>query len=66
MWTKDQARKHQAALAVAEKREATIANLEELAKHAPAFAERIAELRIMRDNLHALAATAVAIDPKGS
>lgn len=65
MWSKPQVAAHQRALAVAEKWDAAIRKLEELAVHAPAFADRVKELRIMRDNLHQLAATALAIDPSG-
>lgn len=65
MWTKPQVAAHQRAKATAEKWDEPIARLEEMAKHAPAFADRVRELRVMRDNLHQLAATALAIDPQG-
>ena len=66
MWTKAQVSAHQRALAVAQKWDDPIRRLEEMAKHAPALAERIAELRARRDNLYHLAATATAIDPSGN
>lgn len=65
MWTKAQVRAFNNALAVAQKWEEPLARLEEIAKHAPAFAERVNTLRVMRDTLHQVAATAVAIDPEG-
>jgi hypothetical protein len=65
MWTKAAVKAHQVAKAVAEKWDEPIAKLEELAKYAPAFADRVKELRIRRDNLHQLASTALAIDPTG-
>lgn len=66
MWTPAQVKAHQRALAVAEKWESAIAKLEEMAKHSPAFAARVSELREMRDTLHHLSATALAIDPTGT
>lgn len=63
-WTPTQLRAFQVALAVAEKWEDAIARLEQLAKHAPAFAERVAELRARRDNLEQLAKTAIAVNTK--
>ena len=65
MWTKPQVRAFQAGLAVANKWEEAISKLEEIAKHAPAFAERMQSLRIQRDLLYQVCATAVAIDPQG-
>lgn len=65
MWTKPAVAAHQRALAVAQKWDEPLQRLEQMAKFAPAFAERIKELRVMRDNLHQLAATALAIDPQG-
>lgn len=65
MWTKAMVAGHQRAKAVAEEWEDKLAHLAEIAKHAPAFAERVKELQVMRDNLHQLTATALAIDPKG-
>lgn len=65
MWTKQQARQHAKALAVADKWDERVKHMEELAKHAPAFEERAAELRTMVDTLRAYASAAVAIDPKG-
>lgn len=66
MWTKAQVRQHTKALATANKWDERVRNMEELAKHAPAFADRIAELRVMVDTLKAYAQTAIAIDPSGS
>jgi len=65
MWTKAQVSAHQRALAKARELEETIARLEEVAKHNPAFAERVAGLRAMRDHLEQSAATALAVDPTG-
>lgn len=65
MWTKAQVAAHQRALATAQKWEPVIAKLEKLAQYAPPFAGRIAELRLMRDNLEQLALTAIAIDAEG-
>lgn len=65
MWTKAAVAAHQRALATAEKWEAPLARLAELAKYAPAFADRVKELQVRRDNLHQLSATALAIDPTG-
>ena len=65
MWTKAQVKAHQNALAVARKHKAAIRKLEEMAKHSPAFAERMRELRVRRDNLEQLGKVATAIDPEG-
>lgn len=65
MWTKAQTAAHQRALATAERLDERIAKLEKLAQFAPAFAERIRDLRLMRDNLEQLARTAISIDAEG-
>ena len=65
MWTKAQVRAHQQAKATAQKWEPAIARLEEMAKHNPALAERVKELRDMRDQLDLMTSTALAIDPTG-
>lgn len=65
MWTKAQVSAFQRAIAVAEKTDEAIRRLEEIAKVSPALADRVQALRLMRDNLYQVAATAIAIDPTG-
>lgn len=65
MWSKAQVATFQRAIATAEQHEDAIRRLEAIARQAPALADRVAELRAMRDNLHAVASAALAIDPTG-
>jgi hypothetical protein len=65
VWTKAQVAAHQRGLATARKTKAAIDRLLELAKHNPAFAERIRDLADMRDHLELSCATALEIDPAG-
>lgn len=66
IWSKAQVAAHQRGLAEARKTKEAIERLCELAKHNPAFAERMAQLRDMRDHLELSCATALAIDPAGT
>lgn len=66
MWTPKQVKEFQRALAVAEKWKDAVAHLAQVAKHAPAFEGRVEQLRLMRDNLEALAAAALAVDSEGT
>lgn len=65
MWTKAQVRQFQAGLAEAKKHEDAIERLTQLGKLNPALAERVQQLRDMRDHLEQTCATALAIDPDG-
>lgn len=65
VWTRAQVGAHQRGLACAAKLKATIERLEQLAKHNPAFADRVRELKDMRDHLEMSCAAALAIDPTG-
>lgn len=65
MWTPKQVKEFQRALAVAQKWKEPIEHLQQIAKHAPAFEGRVEQLRLMRDNLEALSAAALAIDSEG-
>lgn len=65
MWTKAQVRAFQNGLNVAQKWEEPLNRLAEIAKHAPAFAERVEQLKAMREALYQVSATAVAVDPEG-
>lgn len=65
MWTKTQIRAHQVALATAKKLKGPLRKLAEMAKFAPAFEGRVAELQTMRDMIESMAKAAVAADPEG-
>lgn len=65
MWSKPQVAAFQRAIALCEKVDSAIAKLEQMAKHMPEIAERVAELRARRDNLHAVSTIAIGIDPHG-
>lgn len=60
MWTKAQIAAFQRALAAGQKWEQSIERLAEVAKHAPQFAERIAELQVRAQNVLNLAQAALA------
>lgn len=62
MFTPTQVKVFQKALAQCEKWEPTIAKLEQMAVYAPAFAERIREIRIRCDNLKMLSTIALAAE----
>jgi hypothetical protein len=66
MWTKAQVQTFQRALAAARKYDEPLRRLEAIAQHAPAFADRVRQLRITRDTLEQIAATALAVDPEGT
>jgi len=59
MWTKQQMATFQRALAAAEKWKAALSKLEEIAKHSPAFADRIQELLVRAANAETLATVAL-------
>jgi hypothetical protein len=65
MWTKAQVAAHQRALAVATEKAPIIERLREVAKHNPAFAERVESLAAMCEHLEQSARTALAVDPTG-
>lgn len=65
MWTKAAVAAHQRAKAVAEKHADALRRLAEMAKHAPAFEQRVKELSDMRDHLESMTAIALAVDPTG-
>lgn len=64
MWSKDQAAKFRRALATAQKHQQTLDNLAQLAQHSPALKDVVEEMRIRRDNLETLSATALAMMPQ--
>lgn len=65
MWTRTQVATFQRALATAEKYDEPLRRLEQIAQYAPAFADRVRQLRTLRDTLHQISAAALAIDPEG-
>lgn len=60
MWTAAQIKTFQRALAKCEKWEPAIARLEQMAMHAPQFAERVQEMRLRCDHLRNLSQLALA------
>lgn len=60
MWTRNQLAAFQRALAAYEKWLPMLEHLQELAKHAPQFADRITELSIRAENVGNLARSALA------
>ncbi len=65
MWTKTQVATFQRALAAAQKWQPALAKLGEIAKHSPAFADRIAELRTRAEYAETLATVALSVDATG-
>lgn len=65
MWSKAQVATFQRAIAAAQKWAPALEKLGEIAKHSPAFADRIAELRTRADYVETLATVALAADSTG-
>ncbi len=65
MWTKAQVATFQRALAAAQKWRPALEKLSEIAKYSPAFADRIAELRIRAEYAETLATVALSADATG-
>lgn len=65
MWDRAKLAAFQRAIAAAEKWRPMIEHLRELAKHVPAFAQRIEDLETMRATAESVGKLAVAIDPQG-
>lgn len=66
MWTPAQQKAFARALEVCAKHDPRIAVLEEISKHSPAIAERVAQLRINCEQLRMIAQTAVAAETTAS
>jgi phage protein D len=65
MWERAKLAAFQRAIAAAEKWKPMIAHLQELAKHVPAFKQRVDDLEVMRQTAENVGKLAVAIDPQG-
>lgn len=61
MWTNSQISAFQRTLAAADKYLVAVEHLEEIAKHAPQFADRVRELRIRADMAKTLATVALSV-----
>ena len=66
MWSKQQVAAHQRAIATVDKHQQALDRLAEIAKHSPAFKDRIDQLRQMAEYTKTLATVALTGDPHGS
>lgn len=65
MFTKQQVATFQRTLAAAAKWQAALEKLQEIAKHNPQFADRVADLKVRAENATLMAQTALAVEPVG-
>lgn len=65
MWTKPAVAAMQRAQALYRKWDKALATLEEMAKHAPIFAERIAQQRAILESLNQIATIGLTVDSEG-
>lgn len=65
MWTPAQRAAYSKALAVAQKHEAALRKLAEMAKHSPAIADQLRDVQARADYIKAVSETALAAEVEG-